>query len=108
VVAGGRPAVTHYEVLEELPKSGLSLLEVALATGRTHQIRVHLAAIDHPVVGDKTYSMLRGPASAGRIFLHAHHLSLSHPATGEPVSFTSPLPPDLVIVLDTVRRAETG
>jgi 23S rRNA pseudouridine1911/1915/1917 synthase len=108
VVAGGKPAVTHYEVLEELPRSGLSLLEVALGTGRTHQIRVHLAAIDHPVVGDKTYSMLRGPETSRRIFLHAHHLSLSHPATDEPVSFTSPLPPDLVVVLDTVRRTETG
>jgi 23S rRNA pseudouridine1911/1915/1917 synthase len=95
-------------VLEELAGIGLSLLEVALGTGRTHQIRVHLAAIDHPVVGDKTYSTLRGPETSRRIFLHAHHLGLSHPATGDPVSFISPLPPDLVMVLDTVRRAETG
>jgi 23S rRNA pseudouridine1911/1915/1917 synthase len=108
VVAGGKPAVTHYEVLEELAGGGLSLLEVSLGTGRTHQIRVHLAAIDHPVVGDKTYSMLRAPAAAGRIFLHAHLLELSHPATGDPVRFTSPLPPDLVAVLDSLRAGENG
>jgi 23S rRNA pseudouridine1911/1915/1917 synthase len=108
VVAGGRPAVTHYEVLQEFPGSGLSLIEASLGTGRTHQIRVHLAAIDHPVVGDKTYSMLRGPAAAGRIFLHAHLLELSHPATGHPVRFTSPLPPDLAAVLDSVRQTDRG
>jgi 23S rRNA pseudouridine1911/1915/1917 synthase len=108
VVAGGKPAVTHYEVIEEFPSSDLSLLEVSLGTGRTHQIRVHLAAIDHPVVGDKTYSMLRGPAATRRIFLHAHLLGLSHPVTGDPISFTSPLPPDLVGVLDSVREPENG
>jgi 23S rRNA pseudouridine1911/1915/1917 synthase len=106
VVAGGKPAVTHYEVLQEFPRSGLSLLEVSLATGRTHQIRVHMAAIDHPVVGDKTYSMLRGPETSRRIFLHAHHLSLTHPATVEPVRFTSPLPPDLAGVLDSLHELE--
>jgi 23S rRNA pseudouridine1911/1915/1917 synthase len=108
VVAGGKPAVTHYEVLEELSGAGLSLLEVSLGTGRTHQIRVHLAAIDHPVVGDRTYSMLRPPAAARRIFLHAHLLELSHPATGDPVRFTSPLPPDLVAVLDSLREGKNG
>lgn len=108
VVPGGKPAVTNYEVQEEFPGSGLALLEVSLGTGRTHQIRVHLAAIDHPVVGDKTYSMLRGPAAAKRIFLHAHHLGLTHPRSGEPVSFSSPLPPDLATVLDSVRTSEIG
>jgi 23S rRNA pseudouridine1911/1915/1917 synthase len=108
VVAGGKPAVTHYEVLDELPGSDLSLLEVSLSTGRTHQIRVHLAAIDHPVVGDKTYSMLRGPAAAGRIFLHAHLLELAHPTTGDAVRFTSALPPDLVAVLESVRGGDHG
>jgi 23S rRNA pseudouridine1911/1915/1917 synthase len=102
VVAGGKPAVTHYEVLEEFPRSGLTLLEVSLATGRTHQIRVHLAAIDHPVVGDRTYSMLKGPAATRRMFLHAHALRLTHPASGDPVSFSSQLPPDLVVVVDSL------
>ena len=108
VVAGGKPAVTHYEVLEYFPESGLSFLEVALGTGRTHQIRVHLAAIDHPVVGDKTYSRLRGPPKSTRLFLHAHRLGLSHPISGDPVSFVSPLPPDLVAVLESVREPEHG
>jgi 23S rRNA pseudouridine1911/1915/1917 synthase len=103
VVAGGKPAVTHYEVVEEFPLTGVSLLRVSLSTGRTHQIRVHMTAIDHPVVGDKTYSMLRGPVASSRIFLHAHHLGLSHPTTGEQVSFESPLPADLVAVLDSLR-----
>jgi 23S rRNA pseudouridine1911/1915/1917 synthase len=108
VVAGGKPAVTHYEVLEELPTSGLSLLEVSLSTGRTHQIRVHLAAIDHPVVADKTYSQLQSPAGDGRTFLHAHHLGLAHPASDEAVTFASPLPSDLLRVLDAMRALEVG
>lgn len=108
VVAGGKPAVTHYEVVEELPLSGFSLLEVTLSTGRTHQIRVHLAAIDHPVVGDTTYSMLRGPAASRRIFLHAHRLGLTHPVTDEPITFESRLPTDLVEVLESVRRPAIG
>jgi 23S rRNA pseudouridine1911/1915/1917 synthase len=103
VVAGGKPAVTHYEVAEEFPLTGVSLLHVSLSTGRTHQIRVHMTAIDHPVVGDKTYSMLRGPAASHRIFLHAHHLGLNHPTTGHQVSFESALPSDLVAVLESLR-----
>jgi 23S rRNA pseudouridine1911/1915/1917 synthase len=108
VVAGGKAAVTHYEVTEELSRAAVSLLEVSLSTGRTHQIRVHLAAIDHPVVGDKTYSTLRAPAPSTRIFLHAHHLGLTHPTSREAVSFSSPLPSDLLAVLDFVRTAEVG
>jgi 23S rRNA pseudouridine1911/1915/1917 synthase len=108
VVAGGKPAVTHYEVVEEFPMTALALLDVSLSTGRTHQIRVHLAAIDHPVVGDKTYSMVEGPEASRRIFLHAHHLGLTHPTTRDPVSFDSPLPSDLVTVLDAVRGLRHG
>lgn len=108
VVAGGKPAVTHYEVVEEFPMTALALLDVSLSTGRTHQIRVHLAAIDHPVVGDKTYSMVEGPEASRRIFLHAHHLGLTHPTTRDPVSFDSPLPSDLVTVLDSVRGLRHG
>ncbi len=107
VVAGGKPAVTHYEVIEEYPAADVSLLEVALATGRTHQIRVHLTAIDHPVIGDKTYSQLKAVDSP-RIFLHAHLVSLHHPVTGEQMTFTSPLPDDLVGVLDGLATAEVG
>lgn len=108
VVAGGKPAVTHYEVIEELPTAGVSLLEVALATGRTHQIRVHLASIDHPVVGDKTYSSLTEALGSPRIFLHAHQVGLHHPSTGEELGFTAPLPADLTGVLDFLRSAEDG
>lgn len=108
VVAGGKPAVTHYEILEYFPGKDLSLLEIGLGTGRTHQIRVHLAAIAHPVVGDKTYSTLPVPAKSRRIFLHAHRLDLTHPVSGDPVSFASPLPPDLVAVLDSVRQPGNG
>ncbi len=107
VVAGGKPAVTHYEVIEEYPAADVSLLEVALATGRTHQIRVHLTAIDHPVIGDKTYSQLKAVDSP-RIFLHAHLVSLDHPVTGEQMTFTSPLPADLFGVLHGLANAEVG
>ena len=86
-----RDAVTHFEVVEQLPEH--ALLRVRLETGRTHQIRVHLAAIDLPVVGDRVY----GVAGLGlvRQFLHAARLAFTHPVTGEPVETLSPLPPDL-------------
>jgi 23S rRNA pseudouridine1911/1915/1917 synthase len=87
-----RAARTHFELERQLPET--SLLRVSLDTGRTHQIRVHLAAIGHPVCGDPLY----GHADCyglGRQFLHAHRLSFSHPVTGEPVDVVSPLPPDL-------------
>jgi 23S rRNA pseudouridine1911/1915/1917 synthase len=108
VVPGGKPAVTHYEVIEELESADVSLLEVALGTGRTHQIRVHMTAIDHPIVGDKAYSSLNKAIESPRIFLHANQVSLHHPATGEEVTFTSPLPSDLAEVLDFVRSKEEG
>lgn len=108
VVPGGKPAVTHYEVIEELESADVSLLEVALGTGRTHQIRVHMTAIDHPIVGDKAYSSLNKAIESPRIFLHAHQVSLHHPTTREELSFTSPLPSDLAEVLDFVRSKEEG
>jgi 23S rRNA-/tRNA-specific pseudouridylate synthase len=77
---------------------GAALLEVDLETGRTHQIRVHLAAIDHPVVGDRTYTRRRDPVPAGRIFLHASHLEFTHPR-GQSLAFDSPLPPELEAIL---------
>ena len=73
----GRPARTHYKVLWS--RDGLSLLEVDLETGRTHQIRVHMAGIDHPVVGDRLYSRRASPIPLRRIFLHAARLEFAHP-----------------------------
>lgn len=97
VLHGGKTARTHYRVLEEITGAGVSLLEVRLETGRTHQIRVHLAAISHPVVGDRVYGTARH--GAPRTFLHAVSLSFAHPGTGEGVTVSSPLPEDLSITL---------
>jgi 23S rRNA pseudouridine1911/1915/1917 synthase len=77
-----------------------TLLECRLETGRTHQIRVHLSAIDHPVAGDGDYGGRRDPFVLRRPFLHAAHLALDHPVTGDPLAFDSPLPADLAAVLD--------
>jgi 23S rRNA pseudouridine1911/1915/1917 synthase len=103
VVVGGKPAVTHYEVVEEFPEADVTLLEVALETGRTHQIRVHMAAIDHPVIGDRVYSTLNQAVTSPRIFLHARTVRLRHPSTGDDVAYTAPLPPDLADVLGSLR-----
>jgi len=99
VVSGGKPAVTHYEVVEEFPDAEVTLLEVTLETGRTHQIRVHLAAIEHPVVGDTAYSKMNKMVTSPRIFLHARTIRLQHPSSGEAVSYSAPLPADLSGVL---------
>ena len=94
-----REAVTHFEVAELL--GGRALLNVRLETGRTHQIRVHLAAIDLPVVGDPVYGV---PEPAlGRQFLHANRLAFEHPFTTERVEVESPLPSDLAAYLDAIR-----
>jgi 23S rRNA pseudouridine1911/1915/1917 synthase len=87
-----RNAVTHFEVLESLPEH--ALLEVRLETGRTHQIRVHLAAIDLPVSGDPQYGV-RGDLGLARQFLHAYRLHFEHPLSQAEVDVTSPLPPEL-------------
>ena len=97
VDAGGRPARTHYRVVKAWPGRGLALLELRLETGRTHQIRVHLAAIGHPVVSDRRYG--RADGLAPRIFLHATRLRFTHPITGAEVLVESPLPEDLAEVL---------
>lgn len=100
VANAGREARTRYEVLhrfrEPVPTSELAC---KLETGRTHQIRVHLAAIGHPVVGDSRYGGSRPALDLGRPFLHAERLAFVHPATGEVVSFTSELPDDLQSML---------
>jgi 23S rRNA pseudouridine1911/1915/1917 synthase len=97
-----RAAVTHFE-LEEL-LDGYALLRVRLETGRTHQIRVHLEAIDLPVAGDPTYGKL-GVLGLDRQFLHAARLAFTHPITGEEIDISSPLPPDLAAALDRARSS---
>jgi 23S rRNA pseudouridine1911/1915/1917 synthase len=109
VVAGGRPAVTHWRVRERL--AGVDLVELRLETGRTHQIRVHLSSIGHPVVGDRTYGAdprLAERTGATRPFLHAWRLRFRHPVTGEPVEVTEELPTDLMAVLDRAREPKAG
>jgi 23S rRNA pseudouridine1911/1915/1917 synthase len=112
VLEDGRPAITHYRLLERLP--GLTALQVQLETGRTHQIRVHLASIHHPIVGDNLYGApLRGQwpseyrqaiQSFPRQVLHASALTLAHPDSGMPLTFHSSLPKDITDLLDFLRK----
>ena len=95
-----REAVTNFEVVQTLPRH--ALLRVALETGRTHQIRVHLAAIDLPVAGDPVYGV-EGDLGLERQFLHAARLGFPHPMSGDPVECESPLPPELQAALDEAR-----
>jgi 23S rRNA pseudouridine1911/1915/1917 synthase len=97
-----REARTHFEIERMLP--GATLLRVVLDTGRTHQIRVHLAAIEHPVCGDSQYGTA-GEYGLRRQFLHAARLAFAHPVTGEDIDVSSPLPEDLAAAL---ARAEAG
>jgi 23S rRNA pseudouridine1911/1915/1917 synthase len=102
-MACGKPSVTHYEVIEAFPAA--SLCEVTLETGRTHQIRVHFAALRHPCCGDLTYGA--DPALAQRLgldrqWLHAARLGFPHPADDRWVEFTSPDPDDLRHALDVL------
>jgi 23S rRNA pseudouridine1911/1915/1917 synthase len=99
----GKEARTGYDVKEQYGHPICALVECRLETGRTHQIRVHLAAIGHPVVGDATYGGDRHPLRPGRPFLHAHALALNHPTTKERLEFSDPLPPELAAVLTTLR-----
>ncbi len=98
VARGGREARTRFRVEREA--KGRTLLDVQLETGRTHQIRVHLAAVRHPVVGDLVYGRAQAPMPP-RMFLHAAHLAFTHPTTGEWVAFDAPLPDDLAAFLAT-------
>ncbi|HVX17076.1 MAG TPA: RluA family pseudouridine synthase [Acidimicrobiales bacterium] len=99
VTADGREARTSYEVDVRYVEPDVAALTCRLETGRTHQIRVHLAAIGHPVVGDDRYGRARPELELERPFLHAARLVFAHPVTGEPVDVASPLPGDLVAVL---------
>ena len=128
--ARGRSAVTHYEVREPLqsPYGKFALLDVHIETGRTHQIRVHMASIGHPVVGDTLYGapgvlragkpLSKAPGKKGKVpskalepaalslsrnFLHAAAIEFAHPRTGKPLAFTAPLPESLTGYLDKLR-----
>jgi 23S rRNA pseudouridine1911/1915/1917 synthase len=108
VVADGRAATTGYRVRERF--AGWTLLELDLVTGRTHQIRVHLDAIGHPVAGDSVYgtgTSSRGPEGLARLFLHAWRLELTSPSRGDLIRATAPLPADLEAVLAALRGAPT-
>ncbi|HZA58140.1 MAG TPA: RluA family pseudouridine synthase [Solirubrobacterales bacterium] len=100
--AGEREARTHFEVIERLPAD--TLARATLDTGRTHQIRVHFAAIGHPVAGDREYGS-KGRHGLDRQFLHAARLVFTHPGTGEEMEFESRLPPDLAEALERARDA---
>ncbi|MCA1823691.1 MAG: RluA family pseudouridine synthase, partial [Frankia sp.] len=104
VVADGKPSVTHYETLEAFRAA--SLVRVELETGRTHQIRVHFAAVRHPCCGDTQYGadpVLAARLGLRRQWLHAVHLAFAHPGDGRPVAFDSDYPADLAAALDRVR-----
>jgi 23S rRNA pseudouridine1911/1915/1917 synthase len=100
VAATGRPARTHYRVEQAFEQPVVAArLALRLETGRTHQVRVHLSAIGHPVVGDARYGGDRPALPAPRPCLHATRLGFRHPSTGEEMAFESPLPADLEAVL---------
>lgn len=106
---GGKPSVTHYRWLATWDRPVLSLLEVTLETGRTHQIRVHLGSIDRPVVGDRVYGRpARAGVDPGRVWLHAHRLGLVHPVTGQELDVEAPLPADLRSSLQALGRPASG
>jgi 23S rRNA pseudouridine1911/1915/1917 synthase len=103
VVANGKPSITHYKTLEVFP--AVTLLEIELETGRTHQIRVHFSALHHPLVGDLTYGS--DPALATRLgitrpWLHAKQLAFDHPGSGERLSFNTEYPADLTRSLEVL------
>ena len=99
VRTGGKEARTFYEVLATWNDPEVSLVACELETGRTHQIRVHLAAIGHPVVGDGTYGGKRQPVAIGRPFLHSAEVAFTHPITDAAIALEEPLPPELEAVL---------
>jgi len=102
VIVSGRNAVTHYRVLEKF--SDHTLLECKIETGRTHQIRVHLASIGHPVVGDTVYGGKSDETLASRQLLHAWKIKLKHPETGKMLSLEAPIPEDFESALRQLRR----
>jgi 23S rRNA pseudouridine1911/1915/1917 synthase len=121
VLPAGREAVSHWQVEEGFGVLGLSLVRVTIETGRTHQIRVHMSHIGHPVVGDATYgggkvrarSLTSKPirsllSHVERQLLHAHRLGIEHPENGRPMIFEAPLPTDFETVLGVIRSRPTA
>lgn len=102
----GKFARTHYKENRHFEKQNVTLMDVSLETGRTHQIRVHFAAIGHPIVGDKTYGGYRQSVECPRTFLHAQHLNFTHPITGEKMTFSAKLPEDLASVLEDLENED--
>jgi 23S rRNA pseudouridine1911/1915/1917 synthase len=104
VTRGGKPAVTHYAIIEHLPRA--TVLSCKLETGRTHQIRVHLQKIGHPIWGDPVYGPRNAPATPhiGRQALHAEKLALTHPESGETVQWQAPLPDDMRQLIAALRE----
>ena len=101
VVPGGRQAKTHYRVEQRFDRC--SLLRLVLETGRTHQIRVHMRHLGHPVCGDPIYGFAKSGAGPCPLMLHAQRLRLRHPVTGEALCFETPPPQDFLRVLERQR-----
>lgn len=102
VYSNSKRAVTHYKVLERLGK--FTLIEASLETGRTHQIRVHMSYIKHPLLGDVLYGPAKNKEGASRQMLHAKTLGFLHPSTGKYMEFSSPLPADFTKIMENLRR----
>jgi 23S rRNA pseudouridine1911/1915/1917 synthase len=103
VVRSGKPATTEYEVIDDQFRDGRCLVKIRLQTGRTHQIRVHMAFLGCPIVGDTVYGFRKQRTSMKRNFLHAAELAFDHPRTGERMHFTSELPAGLKNIMDKLR-----
>ncbi|MCQ2548153.1 MAG: RluA family pseudouridine synthase [Clostridia bacterium] len=103
--AGGQRAITHYQVLDRFPrgkKKDYTLVQLKLETGRTHQIRVHMSTLGHPILGDELYGG-ENPNLIARQALHAFKLQFNHPVSGEPITIEAPLPKDIQGALDKLR-----
>jgi len=104
VMRGGKPAITEYQVIDHRFIGEQALVRVTLHTGRTHQIRVHMAFIGCPIVGDSVYGYRKQRIKLKRQFLHAAELAFDHPVTGERLQFESPLPVGLQNIMDKLRE----
>lgn len=101
----GKPAITEFNVIDDNFRDSATLVEFKLLTGRTHQIRVHAAFINCPVIGDRVYGFRKQRIKMKRLFLHAHRLSFDHPTSGERLTFESPLPGGLRAVMEKLRAS---
>ena len=106
IIEGGKPAVTEFKVLERF--KNFTYVECKLQTGRTHQIRVHMAAIGHPLLGDIKYTARKNPFDISGQALHSHTLSLIHPTTQEQMNFIAPLPEDMINILEELKKFGKG